>query len=94
MAAFPTDPAEQLRLEKTLLIKAEKDIEEGWKRLRSQLQLRDDLLAGGHDSKQAERLVELLKQTLIEWERHRVLIEERIDYLEGQVEVRVRGGAS
>ena len=84
MAAFPTDPAEQLKLEKTLLIKADKDIEDGWQRLRNQQQLRDDLQAGGHDSKQAERLVQLLKQTLIEWERHRALIEERINYLERQ----------
>jgi hypothetical protein len=82
MAAFPTDRAEQLRAEKDLLIKAEKDIEDGWKRLRNQQQLRDDLQAGGHDSTQADRLVLLLKQTLIEWERHRVLIEQRIDYLE------------
>lgn len=81
MAAFPTDPAEQLRLEKTLLIKADKDIQEGWQRLRNQQQLRD-LEAGGHDSKQAERLVQLLKQTLIEWERHRALIEERINHLQ------------
>ena len=83
--AFPTDPAEQLKVEKTLLIKAERDIEEGWRRLRNQQQLLNDLQAGGHDSRQAERLVSLLQQTLIEWERHRVLIEERVAYLEGQL---------
>lgn len=82
--AFPTDPAGQLRAEKELLIKADKDIEEGWQRLRNQQHLLDDLQTGGHDSRQAERLVELLQQTLIEWERHRVLIEERISYLEKQ----------
>jgi hypothetical protein len=82
--ALPTDTAEQLRAEKTLLIKAERDIEEGWRRLRNQEQLLADLQAGGHDSKQAERLVQLLQQTLIEWERHRVLIEERVHYLEQQ----------
>jgi hypothetical protein len=82
--AFPTDPAGQLRAEKELLIKADKDIEDGWTRLRSQQQLVVDLQADGHDSKQAERLVELLQQTLIEWERHRVLIEDRISYLEKQ----------
>lgn len=79
--AFPTDPAEQLRAEKALLIKADKDIEDGWKRLRNQQHLRDGLQAGGHDSTQAERLVLLLQQTLVEWERHRVLIEGRIAYL-------------
>jgi len=82
--AFPTDPAEQLKIEKTLLIKAEKDIEEGWRRLRNQQQLLNDLQAGGHDSMQAERLVCLLQQTLTEWERHRVLIKDRVAYLEGQ----------
>lgn len=85
MAAFPTDPAEQLKLEKMLLVKAARDIEEGWRRLRNQEQVLSDLQAGGHDSKQAERLVQLLQQTLVEWERHRVLIEERVNYLEGQV---------
>lgn len=80
--AFPTDPAGQLRTEKALLIKADKDIEEGRKRLRNQQQLLSDLQAAGHDSKQAERLVDLMQQTLLEWERHRVLIEERITYLE------------
>ena len=84
MAALPTDPAEQLRAEKTLLIKAEQDIEEGWRRLRNQQQLLEDLKAGGHDSRQAERLAQLLQQTLVEWERHRVLIKERVHYLERQ----------
>jgi hypothetical protein len=84
MAALPTDPADQLKAEKTLLVKAEKDIEDGWKRLRNQQQLLADLQAGGHDSKQAERLVQLLRETLTEWERHRVLIEERVAYLEQQ----------
>jgi len=84
MAAFPTDMAGQLRVEKALLIKAEKDIEEGWRRLCSQQQLLNDLQAGGHDSRQAERLVRLLQQTLTEWERHRVLIKDRVAYLEQQ----------
>jgi hypothetical protein len=82
MAAFPVDPAEELRAEKTLLLKAEKDIEEGWRRLHSQEELLSDLRTAGHASKQAERLVQLLQQTLIEWERHRVLIEARVSYLE------------
>lgn len=82
--AVIADPAGQLRAEKQLLIKADKDIEDGRIRLRNQQHLLDNLQAGGHDSKQAERLVLLLRQTLIEWERHRVLIEERISYLEKQ----------
>jgi hypothetical protein len=82
MAVFPVEPGEELRAEKALLLKAEKDIEDGWRRLRNQKQLLSDLQAGGHDSRQAERLVQLLHETLIEWERHRVLIEERVSYLE------------
>jgi hypothetical protein len=85
MAALPTDPAEQLKAERSLLLKAERDIEEGSRRLRNQQQLLSDLHASGHDSKQAERLVRLMQETLVEWERHRVLIEDRVAYLERQV---------
>ena len=80
--AVVADRAEQLRAEKNLLVKAETDIEEGWKRLRNQQDLLSGLQAGGHDTKQAERLVELMKASLIEWERHRGLIEDRVAYLE------------
>jgi hypothetical protein len=38
--------------------------------------------AAGHDNKQSERLVELLKDTLTMWDRHRILIQERVAYLE------------
>jgi hypothetical protein len=89
MAAYPAGLAEELRSEKALLIKADKDIEEGWQRLRNQQLLLENLQAGGHDSRQAERLVLLLKETLIEWERHRVLIEQRIGHLQGQFEAAV-----
>ena len=84
MAAFPADRAGQLQAEKTLLIKAETDIEEGWKRLRNQQDLLSQLQASGYDTTQAERLVRLLQETLVEWERHRTLIEERVTYLEGK----------
>ena len=77
--------AEQLRAEKLLLVKAETDIEDGWKRLRNQQDLLRELRAGGHDTKQAERLVGLMMQTLVEWERHRTLIVERVAYLEKEL---------
>ena len=77
--------AEQLRAEKVLLVKAETDIEDGWKRLRNQQDLLRELRAGGHDTKQAERLVGLMMQTLVEWERHRILIVERVAYLEKEL---------
>jgi hypothetical protein len=84
MAAFPADRAGLLQVEKTLLSKAESDIEEGWSRLRNQQNLVYGLQSSGHDTAQAERLVKLLQQTLIEWERHRTLIEERVAYLENE----------
>ncbi|PAY06752.1 hypothetical protein CK489_28245 [Bradyrhizobium sp. UFLA03-84] len=74
--------AEPLRSERAILAKADIDIEEGWKRLRGQQELLDWLQRAGHDTEQAERLVGLLKQTLIEWERHRTLIVQRVAYLE------------
>jgi len=82
MEAFPADAAEQLRAEKMLLLKADSDIEQGWKRLRNQQELLLELEAAGHDTTQAGRLVQLLQHTLVEWERHRRLIEERVNYLE------------
>jgi hypothetical protein len=45
-----------------------------------------ELMAGGHDTRQAERLVDLLKQSLVEWERHRILIAQRVTYLQQEVE--------
>ena len=76
---------QQLRLEQQLLVKADIDIEEGWQRIRNQQDLVDWLQRTGHDTGQAERLVHLLKQTLVEWERHRSLIKQRVAYLEEQV---------
>jgi hypothetical protein len=82
MADVNADRIELLRAEKKLLLKADSDIEEGRRRLRNQQDLLLDLQAGGHDTKQAERLVELMQTTLTEWERHRTLIVERVAYLE------------
>jgi hypothetical protein len=82
MAAYPQSRIEELRSEKALLLRAESDIEQGWKRLRNQQDLLLELQAGGHDTRQAERLIVLLQSTLVEWERHRALIEQRVAYLE------------
>jgi hypothetical protein len=76
---------EQLDTERRHLIKADRDIEEGLQRIRDQEERIRELSAGGHDAGQAERLVEVLKQTLTEWLRHRILIEQRISYLRQQV---------
>ncbi|MGY3621043.1 hypothetical protein [Bradyrhizobium sp. USDA 10063] len=85
MAISLAERAEQLRVERRLLIKADADIEEGSKRLRNQQDLFFDLQAAGHDTTQAERLVLLLEQTLLQWECHRTLIEQRIAYLENEL---------
>ncbi|MBR0719579.1 hypothetical protein [Bradyrhizobium liaoningense] len=82
MAVSLAKRTEQLHAEQRLLQKADADIEEGWRRIRNQEDLVEELQACGHDSRQAERLVDLLKQTLVEWERHRTLIIQRINYLE------------
>lgn len=86
MAIIVANWTEQLDAEQRLLVKADKDIEVGCQRIRNQEDRVRELSAGGHNTEQAERLVELLKQTLLEWERHRVLIEQRVTYLRQQVE--------
>lgn len=73
---------EQLDTERRHLIKADRDIDEGWERIRDQEDRVRQLSAGAG---QAERLVEALKQTLTEWLRHRVLIQQRIAYLRQHV---------
>ena len=72
---------EQLQIEQQLLLKAEADIEAGWKRVRSQEKLLSELRAAGYDTRDGERLTDLLLQTMVEWERHRTLIEQRVAYL-------------
>ena len=80
----PTAAERALELagERSLLIKAEADIEEGWSRLRNQQELLTHMRISGHNTQEADRLVQLLKRTLVEWERHRTLIEQRIAYLQ------------
>ncbi|MBR1166819.1 hypothetical protein [Bradyrhizobium liaoningense] len=85
MAISLAERTAQLDAERRLLVKAEHDIESGWQRVRDQQDRVRELMAGGHDTCQAERLVDLLKQTLVEWERHRTLIEERVTFLQREV---------
>jgi hemerythrin superfamily protein len=79
------DFAAHLRLEQQHLLKADADIDEGRQRVREQERRLARLKADDHDWQQAHRLVELLRQTLNEWEQHRVLIQQRIDYLQRQL---------
>lgn len=81
MASQQPHTIEELEAEKRLLIKADADIEQGRVRLRNQEDLLMSLQAAGQNTEQASKLVELMRQTLVEWEHHRVLIEQRVDYL-------------
>jgi hypothetical protein len=78
------ETALELDSEKRLLLKAEADIETGWSRVRNQEDVVTSLRMSGHNTTDAERLVQLMKRTLIEWERHRQLIEHRIAYLQAR----------
>ncbi|MBI5260800.1 MAG: chemotaxis protein CheB [Bradyrhizobium sp.] len=89
MTAVPPTSAErpaQIEAEKRMLAKAEADLENGRTRLRNQKALLTIVHDSERDAEQAERLAALLRQTLIEWERHRNLIERRIAYLEGRTQ--------
>ncbi|MCK1359701.1 hypothetical protein [Bradyrhizobium sp. 199] len=88
MSISPAEQTEQLDAEQRVLVKADRDIEEGWQRIRKQEDRVLELRAGGHDISQAQQLAEVLKQTLAEWERHRVLIVQRIAYLQRQLAAR------
>jgi hypothetical protein len=72
----------ELQSERNLLLKAEADIEEGWSRLRDQQELLSFMRLSGQNTTEAERLTRAFQRTLIEWERHRSLIEQRIAYLQ------------
>lgn len=77
--------AQEIAAEKRQLVRAHVDIEQGRNRLRNQQELLTSLEMSGRNTGEAERLVQLFKRTLLEWERHRTLIEQRIDYLEHTV---------
>ena len=71
--------------ERAHLAKAMEDIERGWVRLHSQQRTLADLRARGRNTVEIERLPKLTARMLMEWERHRRLIEARIAHLERQV---------
>ena len=73
---------EELEFERAALAKGNRDIAEGEKRIARQHALIIELSRDGHDTKEAERTLLLLEQTLTQWVAHLTLIEERIAYLE------------
>ena len=90
MAVARIDLPELLRLEEQLLERAVDDIRRGEERIHRQDDRVRELRAGGRPIREAERLAELMRQTLSQWERHRVLIEQRVAYLHQQVEREAR----
>lgn len=76
------DTAAALRAERDALIRADLDIRMGEDRLLRQQELMAEMTNAGQDLPQAERLLELLRETLAGWKLHRQLIVERIAYLE------------
>lgn len=76
------DVAAELAAERASLAKANAHIAEGQARLQRQRDALDGRRTAGHGADEAERLATLLRETLDEWERHRVLIHERIAHLE------------
>ena len=79
---------EELDRERRLLLKADADIVQGEIRICNQQKLVAQL-GGISDMDSAEviearRLLQVLDDTLLEWEHHRILIRERIAHLERQ----------
>jgi len=76
----------ELEREQLALAKADRDIAAGEDRIRDQVALADRLREKGEDSARAERLLDLLRETLAAWETHRELIVARIAELEARRE--------
>jgi hypothetical protein len=84
----------ELKREKLTLAVAERDIAAGEARVGDQCVLVARLRARGKDSAHAERLLDLLEATLVEWRVHRDLIVARIAQLEARRDLGRRSPAS
>ena len=82
--ALWTDRSQEIRTEMAVLRKADLDIRVGRARLLDQQNRLIELQARGCPTREAERLVELMQQTLLEWERHRALVVQRLAHLQNQ----------
>jgi hypothetical protein len=76
---------DELHREQSLLRKASLDIDQGRERLGAQEARVNRLRTGGRNTCEAERLAAALAATLVEWERHGILIQQRVSYLQGLV---------
>jgi uncharacterized coiled-coil protein SlyX len=72
----------ELRAERDDLQRCDVRIKEGEARLARQDLIVARLNAAGHDVREAERLLDLMDQTLTQWRSHRLLALQRIAYLE------------
>jgi hypothetical protein len=79
---------EELKSERGLLAKADRDIEQGWLRWRRQQQVVARFRVCGRPSQASDQLLAVTSQILVEWEKHRGLIAQRIAYLEARLSVR------
>ena len=79
------DYRSELARERADLARADSDLREGGERVAAQASLVAGLRASGHDLREAERLLRLLGETLVQWGQHRVLILERIAHLEAKL---------
>jgi hypothetical protein len=71
-----------LEQERNELVRANRDIAEGERRITEQQDLLTRMHNAGHDTRQGERLLTTLQATLLEWQAHRELILQAIARLE------------
>lgn len=74
----------ELESERRQLVRAERDIAAGEKRIVDQERMIAAFQRDGYNTSTAELVLNTLRTTLLEWRRHEVLIRARIDYLEGK----------
>jgi hypothetical protein len=80
------DVKSELARERAVLVKSDHDLAQGEMRIAGQQALVRDLRASGDNTCEAERLLQLLRDTLAQWQGHRVLILDRISYLANKLE--------
>lgn len=82
MAPPANDLTRRLSRERERLVEAEAEIGSGRHRLEAQEHLLSKLEGSGQNTAVAARLSDIFKRLLVQWERRRQLIEQRISYLE------------
>ena len=76
------DTHDEIARERTGLLKADLDIRNGEDRIRKQRNVIFALQINGRETREAERLLHLLRRTLELWQDHRKLMVLRIQHLE------------